>query len=137
MTWPQKSLLINFIGHHPSKNVSFNILSLADQLHQLKLVIPDGSDIGKIYFYENPVPDCLAQGLEAFEKNIILYNELVDQKKYRALATNGEQASDKEVQEFQASDLQEREGNNERVNEIFNIARESVFIAKNIQRRTH
>lgn len=106
-------------------------MSLADQLHRSKSVTPDGPEPGKIYFSENPVAYLLAQGLEAFEKNITLYNESVDRKEHGITAANGEQASDEEVQEIQASEFRELEGDNERVNEIFNAARESAFVAAN------
>lgn len=106
-------------------------MSLVDQFHQSKSVILDGSKPGKKYFFEYPVADLLAQGLVAFEKNIILYNKLVDQKKYGIRSANGEQAFDRKVQVIQASKLQELKGDNKRVNEIFNAPQESAFIAAN------
>lgn len=106
-------------------------MSLADQLHQLKSVTLDGPKPGKIYFSENLVADLLAQGLEAFEKNITPYNELVDQKEHGITAANVEQASDEKVQEIQASKFRELERDNKRVNEIFNAAQELAFIAAN------
>lgn len=54
------------LGRHPSKNASFDILSLADQLHQSKSTNPDALDRGKIYFSENPVPDLIEEGKKAF-----------------------------------------------------------------------
>ena len=72
-------------------------MSLADQLYRSKLVTFDSPKLGKIYFSENSVADLLAQGLKAFEKNIILYNELVDQKKHGITVVNKKQASEKEI----------------------------------------
>lgn len=42
---------------------------------------------------------------------------------------NGEQASEKEIQEAQALEFRELERRNERVNMIFNTAQESAFLA--------
>lgn len=72
------------------------------------------------------MPDLLADGYEAFEKNVTLYNESVDQYELGS-TSNDKQASESEVQEVQASEFQELEGRNERVNEIFNTARELAF----------
>lgn len=74
------------------------------------------------------MPDLLIQGLKAFKKNITLYNKLIDQKKHKVLIANGEQVFNEEVQEFQASELQELEKDNERINEMFNIIQELTFI---------
>lgn len=123
--------LIYQISYHPSKNASFDILSLADQLHRSKSVTPDGPEPRKIYFSENPVADLLAEGLEAFEKNITLYNKSVDRKEHGITAANGEQASNEEIQEIQASEFRELKGDNERVNKIFNAAQELAFVATN------
>lgn len=72
--------------------------------------------------------DLFAQGQAVLEKNIKLYNDAVDQQLFEAMA-NGEQASEEEIQEAQALEFGELEGRNERVNEIFNTARESVVAA--------
>lgn len=48
--------------HHPKKNLSFDILSLADQLHWLKSTVPERSEQGKIYFSENEAFDLFQQG---------------------------------------------------------------------------
>ena len=63
-------------GRHPEKNVPFDILSLADQLHQSKSTIPEGPEPGKIYFSENEATDLLNQGIEHLRKSIDLYNLL-------------------------------------------------------------
>lgn len=44
-------------GRHPTKDLSFNILSLADQLYCSRSTTPDRSEPGKIYFSENPTLD--------------------------------------------------------------------------------
>lgn len=49
-------------GYHPQKDASFDILSLANQLHRSKSTHPEGPERGKIYFSENQVPDFIKQG---------------------------------------------------------------------------
>lgn len=51
-------------GYHPTKDASFDILSLADQLHRLKSTYLEGTKHDKIYFSENQVPDLIKLGLE-------------------------------------------------------------------------
>lgn len=63
------------LGRHSTKDASFNILSLADQLYQSRSTNPDGPKPGKIYFSKNPVPDLLVQGEKAWIKNVLAYNE--------------------------------------------------------------
>lgn len=72
-------------------------MSLADQLHQSKSITLDSSELEKIDFSKNAVSDLFAQGLEAFEKNITLYNESIDQKNYGTTVANRKQVSDEEI----------------------------------------
>lgn len=106
-------------------------MSLADQLHQSKSIIFNGSQPGKIYFSENSILNLLAQELEAFEKNISLYKKLVDQKKNGVIA-NKELTFDEEVQELQVSDFWELDRKNKEVNKIFNTGWETSFITADI-----
>lgn len=55
-------------GYHPINNASFDILSLANQLHRLKSTYPERLKRGKIYFSENQVPDLVKLGLEYYFK---------------------------------------------------------------------
>lgn len=50
-------------GFHPQKNVSFDILSLANQLHRLKSIYLDIPKHGKIYFSENQILNLIKLGL--------------------------------------------------------------------------
>ena len=50
-------------GFRPQKNASFDILSLANQLHRLKSTYPEGPERDKIYFSENQVPNLVQLGL--------------------------------------------------------------------------
>lgn len=65
------------IERHSTKDASFDILSLADQLYRSKLTNPDGSKRGKIYFSENQVSDLLMQRKKYLHSNIHSYNKLV------------------------------------------------------------
>lgn len=49
-------------GCHPKKNLSFDILSLADQLHQSKSIMLKGPKQEKIYFSKNEARDLFQQG---------------------------------------------------------------------------
>lgn len=66
-------------GRHPTKNASFDILSLADQLYRSKLSYPDNPERGKIYFFENQVPDLLMQGKAYLHPNIFSYNKAIEE----------------------------------------------------------
>lgn len=68
----------NQTGRHSTKDASFDILSLADQLYWSKSTNPHGPEHGKIYFSENQVPDLLMQGKSHLHTNIHLYNDVVE-----------------------------------------------------------
>ena len=116
------------LGRHPPKDASFDILSLADQLYRSRSTNPDGPKPGKIYFSENPVPDLLVQGEEALIKNVLAYNESLSRP-----GGGGEVIGDQSTEEVgDKTGLQELQETNERVNEIFNQARESEFAASDL-----
>lgn len=115
------------LGCHPPKDASFDILSLADQLYRSRLTNPNGSEPRKIYFSENLVPDLLVQGEKALIKNVLAYNKSLSKP-----GGGREVIGDKLTEEVEVEDktgFQELQGINERVNEIFNQARESEFAA--------
>lgn len=55
-------------GYLPTKDASFDIISLADQLHRSKSTYPEGSKYGKIYFSKNQVPNLVKLGLNHLPK---------------------------------------------------------------------
>ena len=57
-------------GRHPTKDISFDIQSLVDQLYQSWLTTLDGPESGKIYFSENSVPDLLDEGINQLPLSI-------------------------------------------------------------------
>lgn len=56
--------------YHPQKDASFNILNLADQLHQSKFTHLQEPECGKIYFSKNQVPNLIKLGLEHLLKAV-------------------------------------------------------------------
>lgn len=60
---------------HPTKDASFDIFSLANQLHCPKSTWPEGPETGKIYFSENQAPNLLAEGIAALERSVYAFNE--------------------------------------------------------------
>lgn len=89
---------------HPIKDVSFDILSLADQLHRSKSTIPQGPEPGKLYFSGNKALDLLMDGIEALERNVHKFNEsiLKDEILSIEVDTNDESSNSKgqEVEEI-------------------------------------
>lgn len=90
-------------GRHPQKDSSFDILSLADQLHRSKSTIPEGPEQGKICFSENQVPNLVKQGKTYLHRAIRLYNETIGR----------ERVHEDELE------VQELSGKNENINELF------------------
>lgn len=64
-------------GYHPQKDASFDILSLANQLHRSKSIYPEGSERGIIYFSENQVLHLIKLGVEYLPKAIRTYKEAI------------------------------------------------------------
>lgn len=96
-------------GRHPTKDASFDILSLADQLYRSKSTIPDGPKPGKIYFSENAAPDLLEEGEAVLHREVDRYNLSLSRNELLTTTSN-EYTLDKEIQ------IPELQGNNERVN---------------------
>ena len=107
--------------YHPTKDSSFDILSLADQLYRSKSTYPSGSGQGKIYFSENQVLDIIKQGRKHLHQAIEAYKNSIDKNHVLGLAT-----LEKNLQ------LPELEGQNKRVNELFNQARDNAAITSDL-----
>lgn len=112
---------------YPTKNVSFDILSLADQLYRSKSSHPDGPERGNIYFSENQVPDLLMQGKAHLHPNILLYNEAIKQHALSVPVSEEELARVNEEIE-----IQELKGQNESVNELFSLARAEASVTSDL-----
>ncbi len=89
-------------GYHPQKDASFDILSLADQLHRSKSTYPEGPEQGKIYFSENQIPDLIKLGLKHLPKAVRAYKEVI-RKDFVYVGENalsGDIAGNKTVEEL-------------------------------------
>lgn len=64
-------------GYHPQKDSSFDILSLADQLHRSRSTYLEGPKRGKIYFSENHIPDLIKLSLEYLPHAVKAYKEAI------------------------------------------------------------
>ena len=64
-------------GRHPTKDASFDILSLADQLYHSRSTTPDGPEPGKIFFSKNPAPDLWKEGLNQLHISVWAFNESI------------------------------------------------------------
>ena len=64
-------------GYQPQKDSSFNILSLADQLHRSMSIFFEGPEHGKIYFSENQFPNLINLSLEYLPRAIKAYREAI------------------------------------------------------------
>lgn len=89
-------------GYRPTKDVSFDILSLVNQLYRLKSIYSEDSEYGKIYFLENQVPNLIKLGLNHLLRTVKAYKEAIQKNT---------------VHESRASILEE--GNNKVVDELF------------------
>ena len=105
-------------GKHPQKDASFDILSLADQLHRSKSTDPKGPEQGKIYFSENQVPDLIDLGQAYLHRAVSSYNEAVERGQ-------GEADTDAVASELDG-------GQNESIDELFNQAREEALVTSEV-----
>lgn len=64
-------------GYHPTKNPSFDIFILADQLHQSKSTDLCGLKQEKIYFSKNQVPNIIKQGMKYLHQAIEVYKDSI------------------------------------------------------------
>lgn len=116
-------------GRHPTKDASFDILSLADQLYRSRSTFPEGPEPEKIYFSENPAPDLLFEGTKAFGSTADEFN--------RSLEKNdvGEAMLD-ETEDGLAgrkdNPIDLDSGRNEEVNNLFSVARESLSVTTDL-----
>lgn len=64
-------------GYHLQKDASFDILSLANQLHKSKSIYPESLEQGKIYFLKNQVSNLIKLGLEHLPKIVRTDKEVI------------------------------------------------------------
>lgn len=100
-------------GYHPQKDSSFDILSLANQLHRSRSTYLEGPERSKIYFSENQVPDLIKLSLEYLPHVVKAYKEAV-----RKNSAHSEAAEADTV--------------NESVEELFRQARDDLAITSDL-----
>lgn len=103
-------------GFYPSKNASFDILSLADQLHRSKSTYSDSPKHSKIYFSENQVSNLIKLGLNHLPQAMKAYKEAV----WKDM-----------VHKYEASMLEDGFWNKV-VNELFRQARENATVTSDL-----
>ena len=113
-------------SYHPTKNSSFDILSLADQLHRSRSTTPEGPEPRKVYFSLNPMPDLFAEGVQALFPNVKAYNLSLEKTEVLSTETSYNPGSSFE----NPMDLDA--GSNEVVNELFGAAREASSVTSNL-----
>lgn len=119
-------------GRHPTKDASFDILSLADHLHRSKSTLPGGPVDGKIYFSENPMPDLLEDGVEYLTRAVEAYNESVKKSEAPAAVVNGNKVPGEAGSSIQFPIELIQEANNKTVNDLFLVAREGSQITSDL-----
>ena len=110
-------------GRHPTKDASFDIQSLADQLYRSRSTTPDRPESGKIYFSENPVLDLLDEGIKQLPLLIRAFNQSL--YKTERHEETGQGASEDQPIELDT-------GTDEKVNELFLSAREDLTLTSNL-----
>ncbi|MCJ1349254.1 hypothetical protein MMC31_007490, partial [Peltigera leucophlebia] len=103
-------------GYHPQKDASFDILSLADQLHKSRSTYPKGPERGKIYLSENQVPDLIKLGQDHLPQVIKAYKEAVW----------------KNLVDIERTLMPDDESGNEAVDELFRQAREDAAVTSDL-----
>lgn len=109
---------------HPEKNTSFDILSLADQLHRSKSTDLQGPEQGNIYFSENQVPNLISEGAMVLPDVVKTYNESV------AINAFGGEIVDSTGKENEGEE--EWIGIDEEVNELFNNAKDTKVVISDL-----
>ena len=84
-------------GFCPQKDASFDILSLANQLHRSKSTYPKGSEYGKIYFSKNQVSNLVQLGLTHLSQVVKAYKEAVQKDKVHKTSILEDRARNKIV----------------------------------------
>lgn len=117
-------------GRHLTKDASFDIQSLADQLYRSQSIIPEGLEPGKIYFSENPVPDLLKEGIKQLHISVWEFNQSLQRARVDDLSgSNGEDVA---VGANADRPIELDAGGNEEVNELFSTARAGLTLTSNL-----
>lgn len=105
-------------GRHPTKDASFDIQSLADQLYHSRSITPEGPEPGKIYFSAHPAPDLLKDSINQLHISVWAFNKSL-QKSVPPVPDNNADASAEATAEYPIElDI----GENEEINDLFSSA---------------
>lgn len=88
------------ISYHPQKDSSFDILSLADQLHRSRSTYFESPEHGKIYFSENQVSDLIKLRLEYLPLAVKAYKKAVWKNSAHSVAADESDTVNKSVEEL-------------------------------------
>lgn len=113
-------------GRHPTKDASFDIQSLADQLYCSQSTIPDGPEPGKVYFSENPCPDLWNEGFQQLHLSVWAFNKSLRNNKIPDEHT--EPGTDGTTEH----PLELDPAVNKEVDELFSLARASSGVTTNL-----
>ena len=113
-------------SYYPTKNSSFDVLSLANQLHRSRSTTLEGPEQGKVYFSLNSMPDLFAEGVQALFPNVKAYN--LSLEKTEVLSTEISYNPGSSFENPMDLDAD----SNKVVNELFSVAREASSITFNL-----
>ena len=113
-------------GRHLTKDASFDIQSLADQLYRSQSTIPDGPEPGKVYFSENPCPDLWNEGLQQLHLSVWAFNKSLHNNK---ISDEHIEPGTDGTAEYPIELDPEA---NEEIDELFSLARASSGVTTNL-----
>lgn len=117
-------------GRHPTKDASFDIQSLADQLYRSRSTTLDGPEPGKIFFSENPAPDLWKEGLKQLHVSVWSFNESL--RKNEAIENSTIENNESHGIGTANHPIELDPGANEEVNELFSSARATLGVTSNL-----
>lgn len=91
--------------------------------------MPEGLKQGKIYFSENEALDLFQQGQDFIQRKVDSYNKSIENNEM-IFWENNEEDTNESMQTLELFD--ELVGNNERINKIFNSARQEADLISDL-----
>lgn len=108
-------------GRHPTKDASFDIQSLVDQLYRSRSTTPEGPEPGKIYFSAHSAPDLLKDSINQLHISVWVFNKSL-QKSMPPLDNNANASARATAEHPIELDI----GENEEINDLFLSAQVGV-----------
>lgn len=113
-------------GYDLIKDFFFNILSLNNQLYQSWSTTLESSQLGKIYFSLNPMPDLFTGKIKILSANIKAYNLFLDKNEIFSTKIIDQPGSS--LENLMDLDI----NSNKKVNKLFNVAKIATNITFNL-----